>query len=75
MEVTSPEAEFIRLAELADLANVHAATLEKYVLKGVINPDSMIKHGRTSQPIFRVGRIEEHLGAIKRYQEERARKS
>jgi predicted site-specific integrase-resolvase len=57
---------FIRIADLAQFAGVSPDTVQRYIYKGIIVPDSQVKHGRSLQAIFLASRTKELVAAINR---------
>jgi len=68
MQKNSKRPLFLRLAELAELCSCHPNTIERYVFRGIIEPDADVKHGRIQQPIFNAERINELRKAVADYQ-------
>lgn len=60
---------FIRLADLAEACESHPNTIERYIYRGVIEPDADVQHGKVRQPIFNAQRLAELKKAVSAYQE------
>jgi hypothetical protein len=72
---TLPLPHFVRLSDLAQASGVHVGSLERYVYKNILNPDGMIEHGRSEQPIFLKNRLKEHMEIIRHHRESLAKES
>lgn len=58
----------IGTAELAEALRMHRQTLERLILKGAVQPDDYVTHGRTQRPLFDPKRLEAHRASIKKHQ-------
>ena len=60
---------FVRMADVAEACECHPNTIERYIFRGVIEPDADIQHGKVRQPIFAAERLNEIKKAVSTYQE------
>jgi hypothetical protein len=61
------EPYFIRIAELAELADVYPELIGRLLYRGTISADAQLKAGMTFQPMFHSSNIDKLLAAIREY--------